>query len=140
MNVHKESPFSTVCPLQNGIIESGLFVHSTIYRNFSFKISVFSYQQGSCGSTYQVPGEKAKDISQFQFILFKFRMVLDSFLNVCSHTRCVSFICLHGLFTFQVRFDTYMCYFRSVITQLVAGFREFFYTQVLVNCVKWLKD
>lgn len=43
MNVDKESPFSAVCPLQNGIIESGLFIHSIIYRNFSFKISVFCY-------------------------------------------------------------------------------------------------
>lgn len=43
MNVHKEGPFFTISPLQNEVAESGLFVHSTIYRNFSFKISVFCY-------------------------------------------------------------------------------------------------
>lgn len=41
MNVHKEGPFSTVSPLQNKEVESGQFVLSTIYRKFSFKMSVF---------------------------------------------------------------------------------------------------
>lgn len=43
---------------------------------------------------YQVKKQKT-------FLNFSsFRTVLDSFLNVCSHNRHVSYICLHGLFTF----------------------------------------